>query len=56
VVGIGILALAFSFVGFVKLVNTVYPMYGYIGFVLIAFAIVAWLRWGNIRHSHKVSK
>jgi len=48
VVGIGLLALACSFVGFVKLVNTVYPMYGYIGFVLIAFAVVAWLRWDKV--------
>jgi len=51
VVGIGLVALACSFVGFVKLVNTVYPMYGYIGFVLIAFAIVAYLRWNKVFHN-----
>jgi len=55
VTGIGVIALACSFVGFVKLVNTVYPMYGYIGFVLIAFAVVAWLRWGNINPQEKTA-
>jgi len=56
VVGIGLLALACSFVGFVKLVNTVYPMYGYIGFVLIAFAIVAWLRWSQFHDMKQVTQ
>jgi len=44
----GVLALAGSFVGFVTLVGTVYPIYGYIGFVLIASVILAWLRWARL--------
>ncbi len=40
----GVLALAGSFVGFIKLVGIVYPIYGYIGFVLMALAFVGWLR------------
>lgn len=40
----GALALAGSFVGFIQLVGTVYPIYGYIGFVLMALAFVGWLR------------
>ncbi|KLR57053.1 membrane protein [Diaphorobacter sp. J5-51] len=40
----GALALAGSFVGFIQLVGTVYPAYGYIGFVLMACTLVGWLR------------
>ena len=40
----GALALAGSFVGFIALVGTVYPAYGYIGFALIACTFAGWLR------------
>src|SRR5690606_24890493 len=40
----GVLALAGSFVGFIKLVGIVYPIYGYIGFVLMALGLLGWLR------------
>lgn len=43
-VATGALALACSFVGFIALVGTVYPAYGYIGFALIACALAGWLR------------
>lgn len=43
-VAAGALALAGSFVGFIQLVGIVYPIYGYIGFVLMALAFVGWLR------------
>ncbi|MFF2755835.1 hypothetical protein ACFVR1_19260 [Psychrobacillus sp. NPDC058041] len=38
----GIIAFIASFVGFVKLVGTVYPVTGYLGFLLIAAIIVSW--------------
>lgn len=40
----GIAALAGSFVGFIKLVGVVYPVYGYIGFLLMGCTLVCWLR------------
>uniref|UniRef100_UPI0033407748 YkvI family membrane protein n=1 Tax=Castellaniella defragrans TaxID=75697 RepID=UPI0033407748 len=40
----GVLAWAGSFVGFIQLVGIVYPIYGYIGFVLMGLACVGWLR------------
>ncbi|WP_276808996.1 YkvI family membrane protein [Castellaniella defragrans] len=43
-VAAGVLALAGSFIGFIQLVGIVYPIYGYIGFVLMALAFVGWLR------------
>ena len=36
----GIAALAGSFVGFIKLVGVVYPIYGYIGFLLMGCTLV----------------
>ncbi|OIK16301.1 hypothetical protein BIV60_04605 [Bacillus sp. MUM 116] len=44
VVGFGVLSFAASFVGFIKLVSTVYPVMGYLGFTLIAAIIVSWFR------------
>lgn len=44
VVVFGILAFAASFIGFIKLVGTVYPVMGYLGFTLIAAIIVSWFR------------
>jgi uncharacterized membrane protein YkvI len=44
VIGFGILSFAASFVGFITLVGTVYPVMGYLGFTLIAAIIVAWAR------------
>ena len=43
----GVLALGGSFVGFIALVGTVYPAYGYLGFALIACTIAGWLRMKN---------
>ncbi len=40
----GVVALAGSFVGFIKLVGMVYPIYGYIGFVLMALGFIGWMR------------
>ncbi|WP_370680503.1 hypothetical protein [Comamonas sp. GB3 AK4-5] len=39
-----VLALGGSFVGFIALVGMVYPIYGYIGFALMACALLGWLR------------
>ncbi len=41
---VGLAAFAFSFVGFIKLVGTVYPFFGYLGFVLMACTLLAWWR------------
>lgn len=40
----GVVAFASSFVGFITLVGTVYPVMGYLGFVLIAAIVFSWLR------------
>lgn len=40
----GIAAFGASFIGFIQLVGTVYPLIGYLGFTLIASIIVSWLR------------
>lgn len=40
----GAVAFASSFVGFVTLVGTVYPVMGYLGFTLIAAIVIAWVR------------
>lgn len=44
VVTVGVLAFAASFVGFITLVGTVYPITGYLGSVLIVAVIVSWVR------------
>lgn len=41
---IGLAGFAASFVGFTKLVGTLYPITGYLGFTLIAAIIIAWVR------------
>ncbi|RFU67708.1 hypothetical protein D0469_13910 [Peribacillus saganii] len=40
----GVIAFAASFIGFITLVGTVYPVMGYLGFTLIAAIIVSWIR------------
>lgn len=40
----GVLALLGSFFGFITLVGTVYPFFGYLGFVLILCTIIGWWR------------
>lgn len=40
----GAVAFASSFVGFITLVGTVYPVMGYLGFVLIAAIVFSWFR------------
>ncbi|MGM9956064.1 MAG: hypothetical protein ACI35J_09380 [Peribacillus sp.] len=44
VIIVGMLAFLASFVGFIKLVGTVYPLTGYLGFVIIAALIISWVR------------
>lgn len=46
----GLVAYAASFVGFVTLVGTVYPVMGYLGFVLIGAIIFAWIRKKKVSH------
>ncbi|PWJ86442.1 putative membrane protein YkvI [Pseudaminobacter salicylatoxidans] len=43
-VAAGILAFAGSLAGFVQLVGTVFPFFGYLGFVLMICTLVGWLR------------
>jgi len=40
----GVLAFAGSLVGFIQLVGTVYPFFGYLGFVLIICTVIGWIR------------
>lgn len=40
----GVLALAGSFIGFITLVGTVYPFFGYLGFLLMACTVIGWWR------------
>ncbi len=44
VAGVGVLAFLASFIGFITLVGTVYPVTGYLGFVIIGAVIVSWVR------------
>lgn len=43
VIGVGALGFIASFVGFTTLVGTVYPVTGYLGFVLMISIIIAWV-------------
>ena len=52
----GIAALAGSFVGFIKLVGVVYPIYGYIGFLLMGCTLVCWLRSARPRAMHEAGR
>ncbi len=49
----GVLAFVGSLVGFISLVGQVYPLFGYLGFFLIAAVVVGWLRAGRL--AEKVS-
>lgn len=40
----GILAFLGSLIGFIQLVGTVYPFFGYLGFILIACTVLGWMR------------
>ncbi len=40
----GVLGLVGAKVGFINLVGTVYPFFGYLGFVLMAWILIAWFR------------
>jgi uncharacterized membrane protein YkvI len=40
----GLIGFASSFVGFIKLVGTLYPVMGYLGFTLIVAILVSWIR------------
>ena len=44
VVGFGIVAYGASFIGFITLVGTVYPVMGYLGLTLIGAIIFAWVK------------
>ena len=50
VVAVGLAGFAASFVGFTKLVGTLYPITGYLGFALMAAVIIAWVR-GKKNHN-----
>lgn len=40
----GTIAFGASFIGFINLVGTVYPLMGYLGFLLIGAILIAWLK------------
>ena len=43
----GVVAFGCSLVGFISLVGEVYPLFGYLGFVLMAAVLLAWVRRGK---------
>ena len=43
-----VLAFAGSLIGFISLVGQVYPLFGYLGFLLIAAVLIGWLRLGRL--------
>lgn len=45
----GVVGLLASFIGFVKLVGTVYPFFGYLGFVLMICTVIGWWRFRSLR-------
>lgn len=47
IVVVGIASFGVSFIGFIELVSAVYPVTGYLGFVLIAAIIFSWLRFSK---------
>src|SRR5690625_454393 len=47
VVGFAVIAYGLSFVGFTTLVGTVYPMFGYLGLLLILIVFIQWIRHRN---------
>jgi len=55
VVLFGIVAFSASFIGFTKLVGTIYPITGYLGFILIASITITWLR-GKQRMKNAITK
>ncbi|MBL3821817.1 MULTISPECIES: YkvI family membrane protein [Bacillus cereus group] len=55
VVLFGIVAFSASFIGFTKLVGTIYPITGYLGFILIASITITWLR-GKKRMKNAITK
>ena len=46
---VGIIGFALSFAGFTTLVNSVYPIMGYVGFILLAAVIWSWVR--SVHHA-----
>lgn len=49
VVIVGVIAFFSSFVGFSELVGSVYPIMGYVGFVLLGAVVLSWVR--SLHHS-----
>lgn len=45
----GVVGLGCSLVGFISLVGQVYPVFGYLGFILMAAVLLGWLRRGRGR-------
>lgn len=43
----GVLALIGSMIGFITLVGTVYPFFGYLGFLLMVCTLIGWVRMKN---------
>ena len=47
-VAAGVAAFICSLIGFISLVGQVYPLFGYLGFLLIAAVLIGWLRLGRL--------
>lgn len=48
----GVLGLVGAKIGFINLVGTVYPFFGYLGFVLMAWILIAWFRLRRLQSRH----
>ena len=46
----GVLGLVGAKIGFINLVGTVYPFFGYLGFVLMAWILIAWYRLRRLQY------
>ena len=46
----GVLGLVGAKIGFINLVGTVYPFFGYLGFVLMAWILIAWFRLRRLQY------
>lgn len=53
---IGFAGFAASFVGFTKLVGTLYPITGYLGFALMGAVFVAWIRSKKSNNTQQIEK
>ena len=50
-VGAGVAAFVCSLIGFISLVGQVYPLFGYLGFVVMLAVLIGWIRLGRVKRA-----